>query len=328
MNPKAKNILKYTLSFLLAAVLVWFAFRKVDWKDFLDGLRMTRWAWMALFALASIAAVALRMIRWKGMLEPVEPEVDALRTWDAANIGNLVNVVLPGAGELVRCGYVSRKKGSYEKVFGTVLMERMWDMAAIAVLLICAVGFGWKRFGSFFIDNIWKPAAGKFSLPFWGIMAVALLVAVILVIVIFRLSRKSGFFSRVADKWRGFLQGLVSFTRMERKWAFGACTAGIWIMYVLMSWCALKAIPALSALTFTDALFISAAGNIASVIPVPGGIGAYHYLIALIVSSLYGASWDTGLLFATLNHESHAILVIILGVISYIRISVGKKSSV
>ena len=67
-----------------------------------------------------------------------------------------------------------------------------------------------------------------------------------------------------------------------------------------------------------DALFLSALGNVASVIPVPGGIGAYHYLIMLCLSSLYGFSNESGLLFAMLNHESHAILVLVLGIWSYV----------
>ena len=96
-------------------------------------------------------------------------------------------------------------------------------------------------------------------------------------------------------------------------------------MYVLMSWAGLKALPMLDSLTIADALFISAVGNIASVIPVPGGIGAYHYLIALTLQSLYGATWDTGILYATLCHETHAILIIVLGISSYIRITLAKR---
>ena len=38
MSKKVANIIKYTLSTALAAVLVWFAFRGVDWKAFWAGL--------------------------------------------------------------------------------------------------------------------------------------------------------------------------------------------------------------------------------------------------------------------------------------------------
>ena len=96
-------------------------------------------------------------------------------------------------------------------------------------------------------------------------------------------------------------------------------------MYVCMSWSGLKALPMLDSLNFADALFISAVGNIASVIPVPGGIGAYHYLVSLTLQSIYSASWDTGILYATLCHESHAVLIILLGVISYFSFTLRRR---
>ena len=59
-------------------------------------------------------------------------------------------------------------------------------------------------------------------------------------------------------------------------------------------------------------------GNVASLVPVPGGIGAYHYLLKVSLMGLYGTTEEIGLLFATLCHELHAVLVIVLGVWSYI----------
>ena len=106
---------------------------------------------------------------------------------------------------------------------------------------------------------------------------------------------------------------------------FLLCTLGIWLMYILMTWSIFRAVPALSHLSFADALFISSIGNFASVIPVPGGIGAYHYLVALSLQALYGASWETGILAATLNHELHALIIIVVGVVSYIALTIRKK---
>ena len=37
------------------------------------------------------------------------------------------------------------------------------------------------------------------------------------------------------------------------------------------------------------------------------------------------ASWETGILLATLGHEAHAILIIVLGVISYVNLSLRKR---
>ena len=102
----------------------------------------------------------------------------------------------------------------------------------------------------------------------------------------------------------------------------------IWVMYMLMSFFVLKAIPQLSQALMADGLFVASLGNIASLVPVPGGIGAYHYLLKVSLMGLYGTTDEIGLLFATLCHELHAVLVIVLGVWSYIfRIVILKNGS-
>ena len=156
-------------------------------------------------------------------------------------------------------------------------------------------------------------------------MAGVLLLVAAFVWAVFHFRNRVRFFRRIADTLKGLGTGFASVAHLENKWAFVLSTVGIWAMYVMMLWCTIRALPQLDSLGMVDALFLSAVGNIASVIPVPGGIGAYHYLVALSVQSLYGAPWDTGILLATLGHEAHAILIIVVGVISYFHLSLRKK---
>ena len=320
-----KNVPKYVISFILAGVLVYFAFRSVDWGAFWGGLAETRWAWMILFVVLSVLALVIREERWRAIIEPIDPQVRRIDVWDATNVGNVVNVVLPGAGEFVRCGYVTRRGMTYDKAFGTVVCERACDMVAIILLFAGALLAGWGKFGDFFMEQIWQPMTGRLSFSVWWIVAAVVLVLALFIWAVFRWSGSNKFCGKVAGWIRGLGAGFASIGRIKNKWLFILYTVGIWTMYVLMSWAGLKALPMLDSLTIADALFISAVGNIASVIPVPGGIGAYHYLIALTLQSLYGATWDTGILYATLCHETHAILIIILGISSYIRITLAKR---
>lgn len=324
MDKKGKNIIKYTLSFALAGVLVYFAFRSVNWKEFWDGFLTTRWGYVALYVAASIGALVFRMFRWRELVRPLDSECKALTVWDANNVGNLTNVVLPGSGEIVRCGYVASKRAGFEKVFGTVLMERIWDILAIAALLVIVLATSWGKFGGFFVENIWEPVATGRSAALWYILA-AVVLAAFAMWLIFKFREKNSLCGKIAGFFSGLGKGFSSFRQIDHKMLFAFYTIAIWLMYILMTYFILKALPAFEGCGFVDALFISAVGNLASVIPVPGGIGAYHYLVALTLSSLYGASWDAGILFATLSHELHAILIIILGVVSYFRFSLRRK---
>lgn len=256
---------------------------------------------------------------------PLNPEVRRIDAWDSANVGNVVNVVLPGAGEFVRCGYISSKRFSYDKAFGTIVSERAWDVIAVGLLFVAALALNWDTFGNFFVENIWRPLNSRMSLSLWWIIAALAVLAAACLLLVFRFRNRSSFCGKAAGALHNMWSGLASVTRMRRPWAFVLYTAGIWCMYMLMCYFVFRAVPALSHLTLLDALFISSVGNIASVIPVPGGIGAYHYLVALALQSLYGASWETGILAATLNHELHAIIILLVGALSYACLTVRRK---
>ena len=326
MSKKAANIIKYSLSAVLAGVLVWFAFRGVDWKAFWTGLQQTRWAYMVLYFVVALLALVFREERWYALMHPLDPELRRLQVWDALNVGNIINIVLPGAGEFARCGYVSSRRMSYDKAFGTIACERMCDLVAVVVLLVAALVLKWESFGTFFLENIWHPMAGRLgSGMLWLLIGVLAALLALFFFLVYRYRRRNRWCARIAATIKGLLTGFASVAKLEHKWAFVLTTVGIWTMYVLMLWCTLRALPLLDGLGMVDALFLSAVGNIASVIPVPGGIGAYHYLVALSIQSLYAAPWETGILVATLGHEAHAILIILVGVISYIHLTLQKR---
>ena len=199
MASKTGNIVKYTLSFLLAGVLVWFAFRGIDWTAFLDGLKVTNWLYIGLFFVLAVAALVFRMLRWRAMLLPVMPAVTNKKTWDAANIGNLINVVLPGAGEFVRCGVVAGKKGAgYEKVLGTVVMERIWDFLAVGVLFVLSLALKWDTFGAFFMEQIAAPLTGRLQLNLGWVLLLAVLLLALFLGLIYRFRHRSRFCGRIA----------------------------------------------------------------------------------------------------------------------------------
>ena len=347
MKAESKKILKIALSFALAGVFVFFAFRGIDWASFAQDIRQTRWIWVLAFCVVSVGALIFRMLRWQALLRPLHSgadaaesgsgssaadgadgaggKVSALRVWDANNVGNIVNVVIPGSGEFVRCGYMTGGRASYDKVLGTVVTERICDVLAIVLLMAIAILCGSEQMKQFFRTNIAGAAAGQLSL-LWVLAGVLLLLAAG-VWALWHFRERNAFCGKIADKLKGFAGGMTSFVRMRKKWLFIIYTIGIWTMYVLMSYSIIKAMPELSHLGAADALFLCAIGNFASVIPVPGGIGAYHYLVALSLSGIYGVSWETGLLNATLNHELHAILILLLGAVSYVSLTLQSRKA-
>ena len=88
-------------------------------------------------------------------------------------------------------------------------------------------------------------------------------------------------------------------------------------MYWLMAASTMWAIPVLDGLNMIDALFLSLAGSLGWLIPVPGGFGAFHFVVSLALQAIYGIPFETGIIFATLSHESQAITMAVFGGASY-----------
>ena len=330
MDKRLSKILKYFLSAGLAAVLLYFSFRDVEWADFADGIRSCRWEYILLSMVAGSFAFWLRAIRWRRLLLPIDDSITRTTTFNGVNIGNISNFVFPRIGEFIRCGVITRrsqpvdpsapehKKASYEKVLGTVVLERSWELLVMLILLAVVVAGGFDRFGGFFIEQIWTPASQNLNFSIWWIVAVLALGVSAGCYLLWRFRESNRFCSKVWGIFRGILQGFSSCLKMQQKWLFFAYTALIWLTYWLMAASTVWAAPFLADLTVIDALFLSLVGGLGFAVPVPGGIGAFHFIISLALAGLYGIPMEMGIIYATLSHTSQAITQIVFGVGSYI----------
>lgn len=318
MKDSFKKVLKYLLSSSLAVVLLWFSFREVEWTDFAAELSGCRWGFIILSMAAGAFAFWLRGVRWRQLLLPIDSSVSRITTFNGINIGNISNFVFPRIGEFIRCGVITRRSSAtYDKVLGTVVLERSWELLVMLLMLCVVVAGGFDRFGGFFVEQIWNPMAARFDAGVWWILAVLCIAGVVCLYALWRFRSSNGFFGKVWGIFRGILQGFSSCFRMERKWLFFAYTAFIWMVYWLMAACTVWAAPFLDHLTVIDALFLSLVGGIGFAIPVPGGIGAFHFVISLALMGVYDVPMETGIIYATLSHTSQAITQIIFGLFSY-----------
>lgn len=325
MKGKLKNIIKYAVSAALAVVLLWFSFRDVEWGTFMDSLKECRWEFVLLSMAAGSFAFWLRALRWRMLLVPMDPAVSRITAFNGINIGNISNFVLPRIGEFVRCGVITRRSRiPYEKVLGTVVLERSWELLVMLVLLALVIIGGADRFGAFFMEEILDPVASRFSVSVWWIVAVVAAVLAVICYAVWKLRERNAFCARIYGLLKGLLQGFASCLKMERKWLFFAYTAAVWGMYWIMAACTVWAAPFLEGLDLIDSLFLSLAGGIGFAVPVPGGIGAFHFVISLALSAIYGVPMEMGVLYATISHTSQAITQILFGLGSYAHESLRK----
>lgn len=327
---KVKNIVKYIVSLALAALLLLASFREVEWKDFVEGIKGCRWEFVILSMAAGAFAFWLRGLRWRRLLLPIDDSISRTTTFNGINIGNISNFLFPRIGEFVRCGVITRrsasvsqdnpsqKKATYDKVLGTVVLERSWELLVMLILLAVVLIGGFDRFGTFFVEQIWVPMSDSLDFSIWWIVAILAAAGVAGVYSIFRFRISNAFCSKVWNIFKGLLQGFASCLRMEKKWLFFAYTALIWMTYWFMAASTVWAAPFLADLDMIDALFLSLVGGLGFAVPVPGGIGAFHFIIGLALSVIYGLPMEMGIIYATISHTSQAITQILFGLGSYV----------
>lgn len=325
MKDTLRKILKYALSASLAAILLWFSFRDVEWAEFMAGVRSCRWEFILLSMAAGAFAFWLRGLRWRQLLLPIDPHTSRITTFNGVNIGNISNFVFPRIGEFVRCGVVSRRTtATYDKVLGTVVLERSWELLVMLLMLAVVIIGGFDRFGTFFIDQIWQPLTARFSFSLWWVIVALATAGAALTYIIWKYRGSNPFCMKVWEIFRGLAQGFTSCLKMDRKWLFFAYTACIWLTYWLMAASTMWAAPFLEGLDLIDALFLSLVGGLGFAVPVPGGIGAFHFVISLALATLYGIPMETGIIYATISHTSQALTQILFGAGSYIYEAIKK----
>ncbi len=324
MDARLSKFVKYAFSLLIAGVLLYYSFRGVDWTEFWNGLKSCRWGFVGLSMAAGALAFLFRAFRWRRIMLPIDPTIDRLTVFDAVNIGNISNFVFQYAGEFVRTGIITGRKhkgeARYDRILGTVVLERGWDIISLMILFVILLIFKWNDFGAFFQEEIWARFAGRFSTGMWWMTGAVIGLLLLLAASIYLLREHVGVFGKICKALKGLFQGIGSCLRMDQKWLFFLYTAVIWGMYWLMMVFMIKAFPGTDAagLNLIDALFLMLVGSIASFIPVPGGFGAYHFLVSTALAALYGFSKGDGMVFATIAHESQAVNMVIWGLVCYL----------
>lgn len=323
------SAVKYILLLGLAGLLLWFSFKGVKWDDFVTGLKEADFRWIGLSMAISVVAFLIRALRWRLIMIPLGKKITRRDSWDGINIGYLTNFAVPRAGELARCGVITRKTGlPFESVAGTVVLERSIDMLSLGIVFISVMIFFWDSFGGFINKEIIATMESRLSTGLIIIAASAFAASLIFLYIIYKYRQSHPILRKITNIAKGVLKGLLSGFRMPQKWLFLTYTVLLWVCYWLMSYTSIMAFPSISdGLGASDALFLMMVGSFGWVIPVQGGIGAYHLIISLALASVYGISQTTGVIFATISHESQALTMLLCGVISLISFTLSKRKS-
>jgi glycosyltransferase 2 family protein len=304
-NRKRNSRVAMAAGVLLAIVLLYLAFRGVDWDEMLATLRQGSPGTLLLAGVIFTFSCLMRGLRWRVLLS-AEKLLPPLLVFSANMIGYLGNNFLPArAGEVIRSVMVGQRGGiSKSFALATALTERIMD--AVLLVLISAVSLLALR------------TVPEWLLPALRVMAVAGVVGVGLVFVA---PRMSGLADRLIGRlplperireplgrmMASFLLGTGALQNFSRLGQFLGFSALIWTLDMLTALTVGRAFGL--ELSPPLVLVLLAALGLSSALPsTPGYVGVYQF-VAVNVLTPFGFARSEALVFI-LAYQALTVFVI------------------
>ena len=329
-------ILKYIASLSFAGLIIYFLFRNQDPAALIEKISEVEIGWVFLSIICGGWAYINRGMRWIVLIDALGYKSSKLNSISAVSVGYFTNLFIPRAGEISRCTALNRaEKIPVDKLFGTILIERVIDFAFLISLFLLTLVLKLDLILRFFteLDSQRSNSTTSVSTKYYVLISIFLF----FVVAYYLLKRwivRTSFYEKIIEFIDGLKEGFKSIKKMKRKSAFWFHTFSIWIMYFLMTYICFFAIEETSNLTISDGLFLLVLGGIGMVIPTPGGIGSYHAIVmiglsVLGVGKVYlgdgGDPANPALLFPTIVHAAQTLVAIIMGSVGMILLFINKK---
>jgi glycosyltransferase 2 family protein len=309
--------LQLVLAILISVVGLYFAFRGIEWQNFLHELRSINLVWYISGMLGMILILIIRAMRWRIFLLPMG-SFSTIKLYKGTIAGFFTNYVLPfRIGEVVRAyitGQFIGKKGTV--LLPSIVIERMIDGVSFFLFVVIF---------SLFID---MPLTDK-QITLVRILLVAILmIFVIAIYLYYRLRDKlSNYLESKEGKVASFLKdlhhGMLLLFKVKHPLQIIFYSFSIWFVTGLTYWAGIKACHL--DLGFIEAFILMVTAMIAIAIPAaPGFVGTFHAAIVAALVAL-GIDKSTAASYAFLQHFIGLIPIVVFGLIHFLEANVSLK---
>jgi uncharacterized protein (TIRG00374 family) len=324
------KLLKIGFFFLLGIALIWWSLHQIpgeEWTKFTLALKQSK-LWIVFPVLVILGfSHFLRALRWRLIMEPLGYKPSITNTYLAVLIGYLANLAIPRLGEVLKCTLLAKyEKVPAEKIVGTIVAERAFDVLSLGLVFLMALGLQFNV-----IEAGWNQLKNQTNVPAvatndsnWKIFVLGAIVLVILILFFVLRKRIPTIIVSVKKIIQGIWEGVISATKLKKHNLFFLYSFGIWFLYLLATYVGLHATAGTES-SFATAISCLAYASIGMILT-PGGIGAYAYFMAKVLE-LNGVDYTLGLANGTLQWFSQFLIVIALGGISLILLPILNKQA-
>ena len=322
MKKHLRTILFVLVSFTIGFTILYFLYNKFN-ADYIeqcikDNIPLTNYPlrdklyndfrsvnvfWILMMLTAYTLSNVSRAFRWKMLFKSIGYNPKTSNTFFAVLITYFVNLFIPRMGEIARAAAMKKFENiPVEKSMGTIVVDRIMDV----ICLLCVVGIAFLLE----YDTLWSwlekevPPEKLASLTTLIIAGGVAFVFAIVMFFIFKAKIQSlSLYKKIEKIFLGFWEGLLSVKNLENPALFIFHTIFIWSMYFIMNYFGFLAFAPTENLTLTVGLMVFVFGAFGIVIPSPGGMGTYHWLV-IAALGLYGINKYDAFSFANISFFS------------------------
>lgn len=345
MNPVVKSILRFLLFAGIGMTILWLIYSSINasylaecaqkgipesecsllkklWEDFASASLFWLFIVLICFMLSNIS----RALRWQMLLKPLGYTIGFWNSFLTIMLGYFANLGLPRMGEFVRAGALSRNEDiPFEQVMGTIVTDRLFDFICLGIMIVLGLLLNFQAIWQFIESS---PLVGL--LDYWYILAIIAVAGLAFLWWLVQWVRNSeteeGLAGRIKKIATGFAEGILSVRKVSNIPLFLFHTGFIWLMYYTMTYLCFFAYEPTSHLPPAAGLIVFDLGAIGMVVPSPGGMGTYHYML-MSGLKLFGVDEVSGFSFANILFFSIQIFCnIAFGLIALITLPYLRRS--
>lgn len=327
LHPTLKKVLRYTIFIGISAAFIYMAFKGVKMDELIEKIKGAKLIWVAAAIATGIISCVSRALRWQIMAEPLGYKTSFWTTFHGIMVGYMVNFAIPRGGEVARAAIVAKtEKIPLTTMIGTIVAERLVDLLCMGIVLLLAVGLQFetlqKAFDLFSASNTGGNKSGGLSLI--QIAGIGFVVVAVLFFIFRKKIQALPLYKKVIEFIRGFADGIKSLLTIKKPIQFIFHSIVIWVMYYLMVYLCFFALDSTEHLGWEAGLTVLVMSTIAILLPAPGGMGTFHYFVALGLT-LYGIENSDGVVYATIAHASQMMMFIGVGSASMITLLIMQR---
>lgn len=324
-------LLKYGVPLVISVGLCWLLFRDFDFREMwhLITTECNYW-WMVLMMVISIFSHIARALRWHIQLRALGVNPPLFYIVLSIFGTYAVNLVFPRLGEVWRTGYIAKRQDApFATVFGSMVADRLADTVTVLLLLIFTFFIASDTLESYLAQTgvlngsissiIFSPLA-------WGTVAAFILLA--WRVLTMKTSNKA--IVKLQQGVKGLWQGFVVVAKMPGRLRWLAYTFLIWGCYFMQFYVSFYSFPFTADLLYKYGIMPALVGfvlsSVAMGVPSNGGIGPWQWAV-IFALGIYGLDGERAGAFANLELGSTTLLIIVLGLFTFITIAISKRQS-